>query len=142
MSTFSRYSVFQVYDTSDLFSLEDISNYRGSITAYDLSTNKVVRDCVTELYRNTFKSDLWRIRLYNKCFLYCTSDTKIMDAQGNFRKISEYKNFDEVMCLDMTNNTIAEITNKDGVGVYDYAYVLKTSTGNAILNNFIVYTGE
>jgi hypothetical protein len=55
---FSRFSVFQVYNTSDLFALQDIANYVGSITAYNLSTNKIVQDCVTELYRNTFKSDL------------------------------------------------------------------------------------
>jgi hypothetical protein len=139
---FSRFSIFEVPSTTDLFALQDIANYNGNIVSYNVSTGCYFSTPVTKLYRNIEKVSLWRIRLYNKCFLYCTEDSKIMDSSGNFRKISELKQFDEVMCVDMVNNKIAEITNKDGVGIHDYAYVLKTESGNAVLNNFIVYTGE
>lgn len=135
---FGKYSVFENTDVSDLYALKDISNYTGSILSYRISTNTPVKSCVTKLERSTEKVQLWRIRLYNQCFLYCTSDTEFLDSDYNWKKLSELKQFDEIICLDQNNNTIAEIIQDRE----DYAYTIVTQEENCFLNNIVVKTTE
>lgn len=135
---FSKYSVFENTEVSDLYALKDISNYHGSILSYDIDTNTPVQSCVSTLQRSTYKVQLYRIRLYNKCFLYCTNDTEFLDSNYNWIKLSQLNQFDEVLCLDQSNNTVAEITEE----MMDYAYTLVTQKGNAFLNNILVRSSE
>ena len=135
---FSKYSVFENTVSSDLIALKDISNYTGSILSYSIGMNTPIQSCVTKLERSTEKVQLWRIRLYNQCFLYCTIDTEFLNSNYEWKKLSELKNFDRIICLDMNNNTIAEIKEE----MQDYAYTLITQEGNSFLNNILVRTIE
>lgn len=135
---FSKYSVFENTISSDLIALKDISNYTGSILSYNIGMNTPIQSCVTKLKRGIEKVQLWRIRLYNQCFLYCTIDTEFLDSNYEWKKLSELKNFDEIICLDMNNNTIAEIKEE----MMDYAYNVITDSGNCFLNNIVVRTKE
>lgn len=135
---FSKYSVFENTEVSDLYALKDISNYHGSILAYSISTNTPIQSCVTKLERSIEKVQLWRIRLYNQCFLYCTEDTEFLNSNYDWVKLSQLKQFDEILCIDQNNNTVAEIKEE----MMDYAYTLVTQEGNAFLNNIVVKTEE
>lgn len=131
---FSKESTYENPQTADIFRLKNIINYTGPILSANLLDGCPVESKVTKLERSIAPVQLWRIRLYNQCFLFCTEDAEFMTPDGSYVQLKDLNPFDKVVCLDMNNNEIAEIKEM----MCDYAYCINTEIGNCYLNNILV----